>query len=124
MEAKLKDFLRAQGAELVGISAVENIPDYHPPRNVNDIIPGARSVIVMAIPMLSGAIKCSSSRVATTQTKGMFEQLYRLSYQAGRYLERLGYRAAPIAPQIPIEMSRETKGFSGDLSLKHLAVAA
>lgn len=124
MENELKDFLKKQGAELVGITTVDNIPPYHPPRNAGDIIPGARSVVVIGIPMLLGAIASSSSRVATTHSKGMFEEIQRLSYEAGRFLERLGYLAAGIAPQIPIQMSRETRGFSGDLSLKHLAVAA
>lgn len=124
MEAKIKNFLHSQGADLVGIAVVENIPDYHPPRNAGDIVPGARSVVVMGIPMLTGAIASPSSRVATAHTKGMFQELDHLSYEAGRYLERLGYRAAPVAPQLPVEMSGETKGFSGDLSLKHLAVAA
>lgn len=124
MENKIKDFLRKQGAELVGIAAVENIPEYHPPRSADDIIPGARSVVVMGIPMLRGAVASQSSRVSTVHSKGMFEELNRLAYEAGRYLERLGHVAAPVAPQIPIEMSRETRGFSGDLSLKHMAVAA
>jgi len=36
----------------------------------------------------------------------------------------MGYRAATLPLMLPIEMSRERKGMSGDLSLKHLAVAA
>jgi epoxyqueuosine reductase len=47
-----------------------------------------------------------------------------LELRLGRLLEERGYLAAMIVPASPIEMSRETKGLLGDISLRHAAVGA
>jgi epoxyqueuosine reductase QueG len=47
-----------------------------------------------------------------------------LELRLGRLLEERGHRAAMIVPASPTEMSSETKGMLGDISLRHAAVGA
>ncbi|EEG76468.1 epoxyqueuosine reductase [Dethiobacter alkaliphilus] len=124
MTGEVKDFLYRQGVDLVGIAAIDEIPSYHPPRVVEDVLPGARSVVVIGRRMLRGSIESPSPRVSTAHSNSHYRQLERDCYEAGCFLERMNYQAATLPLMLPIEMSRERKGMSGDLSLKHLAVAA
>lgn len=121
---EVKDLMYSQGVELVGVAAVEEIPNYKPARFVDDVLPGARSVVVLGRRMLRGSIESPSPRVSTAHSNSHYRQLERDCYELGCFLERMGYRAAVLPLMLPIEMSRERKGMSGDLSLKHLAVAA
>jgi epoxyqueuosine reductase len=124
LTGEVKDLLYNMGVDLVGVAAVDEIPPYHPPRHVDDVLPGARSIVVLARRMLRGSIESPSPRVSTAHSNTHYRQLEIDCYQAGCFLERLGYEAATLPLMLPIEMNRERKGMSGDLSLKHLAVAA
>ena len=80
-------------------------------------------MIVHGIPMLLGSIS-SNPRVAASHAKTVYNELDRISYQVGRLLEGTGYHAATVASFSPLEMSKETRGLVGDLSLRYAAVAA
>jgi epoxyqueuosine reductase len=121
---EIKEMLYSVGADLVGIASVEEIPRSTPPKSVDDVLPGARSIVVIGERMLRGAIESPSPRVSTSHSSALYGRLESDCYEAGRFLERLGYRAAIVPLMLPIEMTRGRKGMSGDLSLKHLAVAA
>ena len=56
-EEEIKEFAKQRGAELVGIASVKDINRYAPPGyRPDDILPGARSVVVVAgRPLLNGA---------------------------------------------------------------------
>ncbi len=122
-DEEVKRFALMEGVELVGVAAAETFPDSVPRRPPHEVLPGARSVIVYGIPMLLGSI-LSNPRIATSHTKAVYDELDRIGYQVGRLLERKGYRAATVASYAPIEMSKETRGLVGDLSLRHAAMAA
>lgn len=120
---EVKQTALKEGAELVGVAAVDNFPDSVPPRPPANLLSGAESVVVFGIPMLLGSIS-SNSRVAVAHTKTVYEELNRIAYQVGRRLEQEGYRAATVGSFGPTEMSKETKGLVGDISFRHAAVAA
>ncbi|MBS4023513.1 MAG: hypothetical protein KGZ79_14015 [Dethiobacter sp.] len=65
-----------------------------------------------------------SPRFSTSHSSALYERLEKDCYETGRFLERMGFKAATLPLMLPIEMTRDRKGMSGDLSLKHLAVAA
>jgi epoxyqueuosine reductase len=114
----------ANGAALVGVAAIESIPPCTPPLPVSKVMPEARSVVVFAIPMLRGSIESPSLLSAMISTHATYKEEEILELRLGRLLEERGYRAAMIVPASPIEMSRETKGLLGDISLRHAAVGA
>lgn len=120
---EVKQLALKEGAELVGVAAVDTFPESVPPRPPERLLTGAKSVVVFGIPMLLGSIS-SNPRVAVAHTKTVYEELNRIAYQVGRRLEREGYLAATVGSSGPTEMSKETKGLVGDVSFRHAAVAA
>ena len=114
----------ANGAALVGVAAIESIPPCTPPLPVTKVMPDARSVVVFAIPMLRGSIESPSLFSAMISTYATYKEEEILELKLGRLLEERGYRAAMVVPASPIEMSRETRGLLGDISLRHAAVGA
>ncbi|WP_366921723.1 hypothetical protein MFMK1_002136 [Metallumcola ferriviriculae] len=124
MEVKLKEFAKSQGVDIVGIAEPSAIPDYFPERKLEVVLPNVKAVVVFGIRMLWGSISNSNYQVATSHTNATYEELHGITYRIGRYMETLGYDAASIAPHIPVEMSKETKGLSGEISLRHAAVGA
>jgi epoxyqueuosine reductase QueG len=121
---EIKEAALKYGADFAGVVNAESIPESVPPRKARDVLAGARSVIVFGVRMLSGSIQGPSFRVATTSNLAIYQEIDRIGYQLGRFLEENGYLAAVIPPYQPNEITRETRGMVGDLSLKHAAVGA
>ena len=121
---EIKAATLANGAALVGVAAIESIPTCTPPLPVTKVMPEARSVVVFAIPMLRGSIESPSIFSAMISTHATYREEEILEVRLGRLLEERGYRAAMLVPASPIEMSRETRGLLGDISLRHAAVGA
>ena len=121
---EVKAVAMANGAALVGVAAIESIPPCTPPLPVSKVMPEARNVVVFAIPMLRGSIESPSLFSAMISTHATYREEEILELRLGRLLEEHGYRAAMIVPASPIEMSSETKGLLGDISLRHAAVGA
>ena len=121
---EIKRLAIANGAALVGIAAIESIPPCTPPLPMTKVMPEARRVVVFAIPMLRGSIESPSLFSAMISTHATYKEEEILELRLGRLLEENGFRAAMIVPASPIEMSQETKGLLGDISLRHAAVGA
>lgn len=121
---EVKGTARANGAAIVGIASVSSIPLTVPLLPVTKVMQAASTVVVFGIPMLRGSIESESlfSTMATTNASYREEEMVGL--RVGRLLEEKGYRAAMVTPASPIEMSKDTKGFLGDISLRHVAVGA
>ena len=121
---EVKAVSREMGADLVGIASAVSVETTSTRRGPSNILPEACSVVVFAKRMLSGSIESSSTEVATIQNLTLYQELDRISYTLGCFLEERGYRAATIPAYIPVEMTSETKGFVGVVSLRHVAQAA
>ncbi|MBI2957647.1 MAG: epoxyqueuosine reductase [Chloroflexi bacterium] len=121
---ELKALALASGAALAGVAAVDAIPPSTPPLPPTRVMAAARTVFVFGVPMLRGSIESPSLSSAMSSTNAIYREEDILSHRAGLLLEERGYRAALIAAASPIEMSKETKGLLGDISLRHAAVAA
>jgi epoxyqueuosine reductase len=124
MSDKIKGVAKDSGADIVGIAEIDAIPDSVPLLPVTKMMPAARTVVVFGIPMLRGSIESPSLHSAAISTHAAYKELERISYAVSKYLEKKGYRAAMVVPASPIEMSKETKGLLGDISLRHVAVGA
>lgn len=129
MEKKIiKEFAFNEGADLVGVASIKrfsNAPLGHKPQ---DILPKAKSVIVLAMQYLNGSIEPAKigSTIYPYQASGhiwLNHQLTTLAYKVARFLERKGFLATPIPANWP-RYWEEPKGIIADLSHKHAAVAA
>lgn len=121
---EVKAVAKEEGADLVGVApadCVETTPIRRGPRS---ILPEAQSVVVFAKRMLVGSIESPSKEVVTSQNWALYHELDRISYVLGCLFEERGYRAATVPAYNPVEMTMETKGFVGAVSLRHVAQAA
>ncbi|NIS62181.1 MAG: hypothetical protein GTO13_16230 [Proteobacteria bacterium] len=121
---EIKAIAREEGVDSVGVASadcVETTPIRRGPRSV---LPEAHSVVVFAKRMLTGSIESPSNEVVTSQSLALYEELDRISYVLGCFFEQRGYRAATVPSYNPVEMTGETKGLVGAVSLRHVGQAA
>ena len=121
---EVKAFTRELGADLVGVASADCVETTPTRRGPSHVLPEARSIVVFAKPMLVGSIESPKSEVVTCQNLALYNELDRISYLLGCFIEGSGYRAATIPAWSPVEMTSETKGFVGAVSLRHAAQAA
>jgi epoxyqueuosine reductase len=128
----IKEMLHGEGIDLVGIADADKLLLSYPPRPATALMPGARSVIVMAAAHSLGAVY-SHDIMLWTRNKMQTSRL--LDYAAekiGRYLERSGCLSLPVSSDKPVEIFKinpETgrkfrqARVAGHISLKHAAVS-
>jgi epoxyqueuosine reductase QueG len=121
---EIKTVAREMGAHLVGIGSGECVEITPTRRGPSNVLPEASSVVVFAKRMLAGSIESPREEVVTSQNLTLYQELDRISYALGCFLEERGHRAATIPAYSPVEMTSVTKGFVGVVSLRHVAQAA
>jgi len=127
---RVKDYARAQGADLVGIAPVErfrNAPEGYRP---TDHLPSARFVISLARHIPDAVIeRWGKPHINQYQTYGHGPINLRLIFIAqdvSHLLEGEGWLAYPVSPVAARGrlMPDGTRKFEGDFSNRHAAVAA
>jgi epoxyqueuosine reductase QueG len=121
---EIKAFAREKEADFVGVASADCMETTPTRRGPRSVLPEARSVVVFAKRMLTGSIESPSSQVVTSQNLALYLELDRISYVLGCFLEQRGYLVATVPSYNPVEMTSETKGFVGAVSLRHVAQAA
>ena len=112
--------------DLIGVAPVgrfSQAPENHHPQ---DIMPEAKSVIVLARRFLTGPMASKHWTSYTQVHDGNVVRLDRDAYHVANFLETsLGGNAIPIPAMAPFFHWNEEKQYAaGDLSHKHAAVAA
>ncbi len=123
MKEKIRVFVESLGVDDVGFAAVS---DYSSPKSpsLESILPGAKSLIVMAYRELDNC-ESENMQVAFGGRMDVMEFTRSCNYKLARFLGReLGAKAMSVPPSYPLNMNLETKGTVGDVSLRHAAVAA
>lgn len=129
---ELKKFIRDQGIDLVGIAEARNLILAYPPRPATNLMPSARSVIVMAVAHTLGSVYSPDILLWTRSKMQTSRLLDETAEKVGRGLEREGFLTLPISADKPVEIFkydplngkkfRQTRVL-GFLSLKHAAVS-
>jgi len=128
----LKELIRAEGVDLVGIADAGKLVLGHPARLATDLMPSARSVIVMALAHSLGAAYAPDIMLWTRNKMQTSRLLDATAEAVGRRLERAGFLSLPISADKPVEIFKfdpETgrrlrpSRVLGFLSLKHAAVS-
>jgi epoxyqueuosine reductase QueG len=123
MKKRIKEFALSMGVDDMGVAAV---PDYKSPRSpdLQTILPGAKSLIVLAYKSLSN-LESENMQIAMGGRLDELEFTRSCNYRMARFLDReFKAKAMTVPPSYPLYMSYETKGTLGDISLRHAAVAA
>jgi epoxyqueuosine reductase QueG len=122
------------GADLFGVVEVSRFDDAPSGHRPTDILPGARSVIVLGMKYLDGMVELlplgkESGGVAKSPREKMFvghnaflsAQLDRVGYALARTLERKGFKTYH---QLASQGGTDDRYLIGMLSLKHVAAEA
>lgn len=126
----IKKLLFSQGVDLVGIADAENLILSYPPRPATDLMPTAKSVIVMAVAHCLGAVYAPDIMLWTRNKMQTSRLLDDIAERTGRMLECEGFLSLPISADKPVEIFknnpetgekfRQTRT-AAFLSLKHAA---
>ena len=129
----IKEMILSEGIDLVGIADVRELVTAYPPAPASALMPGARSVIVMAVAHSLGAVYAPDIMVWTRNKMQTSRLLDQVSEKVGRFLERNGHLAVPVSADKPSPMFKKdprtgkqfpVTRFSGHISAKHAAVSA
>ena len=121
---KIKDIGLSLGADCIGIASREAYEKIEPKADLNVMVKNAGALVIFGIWMGDGAIESPSEVVQSQHLMVIYDELNRIGLNIARELEKAGHRASTIPPHLPIEMSRDTKGLIGPVSLRHAAEAA
>jgi len=130
--SEIKEMVRHEGVDLVGIADAESLILAYPPRPATALLPSAKSVIVMAVAHSLGAVYSPDIMLWTRNKMQTSRILDQTAEKIGRYLERAGYVTLPVSADKPVEIfkfdPKTGKKFkqtrvAGHLSFKHAAVS-
>lgn len=102
LEQNIKDFVKAQGVEVVGIAGPERMVNAPPSLDPDYIMKGARSIVSMALPMDVEAIDDFLNKKSPTphnldQLRGN-QLMHRICRDTADYIMELGFRARQVEP--------------------------
>lgn len=129
----VKEMILSKGIDLVGIADARELMLAYPPRPATDLMPGAASVIVMAVAHSLGAVHAPDIRLWTRNKMQTSRLLDQTAEKVARWLEREGYLSLPISADKPAEIHKLDPATGrklphtrtvGSLSLKHAAAGA
>jgi len=125
---QIKKITTKLGADLVGVADAEKAKGSSQGHaDPNNIVSDAKSVVVFALKYPDSAVesKHEDDLIHANYVKvqqSMNDELMRIAIRITRTLEKLGYDATPIAPDIPREETRNI--WTGVLSLRYIGQLA
>lgn len=123
MKEEIRRFILDMGVDAAGFAAAT---DYDSPRSprLESIFPRVKSLAVLAHRELDSC-ESANPHVAMNGRLDLMSFSRSCNYRLSRFLERrYGAKTMTVPASYPMEMSRETKGTVGEVSLRHAAVAA
>ncbi|NVN91324.1 MAG: epoxyqueuosine reductase [Desulfuromonadales bacterium] len=123
MKERIRDYVLGLGIEDVGFAAAS---DYQSPKSpiIDSLFPGAKSMVVMVFKELS-ACESPSPQLAMNARLDLMEYSRSANYRVGRFIEReFNSPVMTVPTSYPMDFSSREKAGTGEVSLRHAAVAA
>ena len=111
------------GADLVGVATIAQCLD----RGISvdeGVLPGARSVISLAVSQRRAALNSADVAMAQYDTLHAYQEVAHISHTLARELAALGHDAIAVPAFIPLDMSDERQGMIGAVDHRGAAVLA
>jgi epoxyqueuosine reductase len=125
LEEKIRQYALARGADLVGFAAAADFAEAPAGFQPQDIMPQARSVVVMARALPAGAVLSANQVVYTAHHLNNVKQLDELARAVALFIEAQGGLAVPVPADDPyFHWEEDRKHGMGILSHRHAAVRA
>ena len=119
---KVRDAALANGADLVGITHVCELPEHS--ESIQRVVPEAKSIVVVVSRHGIAAIRSEVNEVAQFDTIHTYNECVRAAHQASRLLESDGFPSVSVPAFIPLDMRDPKKGMRGEISWRTAAVRA
>jgi epoxyqueuosine reductase len=116
----IKDAARKNGADLVGIVRVEDLPEHR--EEMDSILPGAKSVVVVAAQHSLAALRSQKLQMAQFDTMYTYQQVGWTALALTRYLESLGFPSLAVPAFLPLDMQAPKKGMRGEICWRRAGV--
>jgi epoxyqueuosine reductase QueG len=124
MKEKIRDYAMKIGADDVGFAAAADYSSQKAP-DLKKILPTVQSMVVLAYRELDGTLESPNPRTGMTGRFSIMELAKTNNYLLARYIENTFHvKTAPVSVSYPLDMAPPTHGLTGDVSLRHAAVAA
>lgn len=124
-EEKIRQYALDHGADLVGFAAAASFAEAPAGFRPQDIMPRARSVVVLARALPAGAVGSANQVVYTAHHLNNVKQLDELARVVALFIEAQGGLAVPVPADDPyFHWEEDRKHGMGILSHRHAAVKA
>lgn len=120
LSQKLKKEALNFGADLVGICPSSAIPENR--EQMDAILPGHRSLVVVAVRHSSLALDSKYIPVQQYDTSFTYTETDRVAHKVSRAIEAHGEAAVAVPAYLPLDMSEGKMGMVGDISWRNAAV--
>lgn len=120
--SELAEIARNSGGPLCGVARAEDLAGNR--EEIGKILPGARSVIVVAAPHSRSAIESADVQAAQYDAIHTYGEAARASHAVARRLEREGHRAVAVPAFIPIDMAPPRHGMVGAVDWREAGARA
>ncbi|MGD9046162.1 MAG: 4Fe-4S double cluster binding domain-containing protein [Desulfobacterales bacterium] len=121
---ELKEKVKAMGADLVGVADAHSPLLYEHDEKPEELLPGARSLISIAVALNRSAVCSGNFRLNRYDTMCVYERLNYICMETNRILASEGAKAVSVSPYFPVDMGPESKGMKGDINHKTVAAVA
>ena len=108
------------GADLVGIVKVEDLPEHS--ERIERMLPGARSVLVIATGHSLASLRSGANELAQFDTIHTYNECARAAHAVARLLEFRGFLSAGVPAFIPLDMDEPGKGMRGEICWRRAGV--
>jgi len=108
--AGIKEYVRSRGIDLVGVADAGKLLLADPPRPATNLMPAAKSVIVMAVAHSLGAVYAPHIMLWTRNKMQTSRLLDQVAEEVGRALENKGFLTLPVSADKPVEIFKLNHG--------------
>ncbi|MCG8564886.1 MAG: 4Fe-4S binding protein [Desulfobacterales bacterium] len=110
------------GVDDAGVVAVADLPEHG--EQIQGILPGARSLVVVLAAHNTAALASTNNQVAQFDTMYTYDEIARSAHGVARFLSASGHGSVAVPAFIPLDMSAPAKGMQGEICWRRAGVRA